>query len=30
MKGIKGFQKGKNNPSVLMGPWNYGKKHQKV
>jgi len=26
MKGIKGFQKGKNNPSVLMGPWNYGKK----
>lgn len=29
MKGKKGFQKGKDNPSVMNGVWNYGKKHQK-
>ena len=25
MKGVKGFQKGKNNPSFGKLPWNYGK-----
>ena len=28
-KGKKGFQKGKNNPSVINGPWNLNKKTPK-
>lgn len=29
MKGLKGFQKGKNNPGVINGAWNKGKKTPK-